>query len=342
MGLHHKKVTATKYGRHRTLAERTGSWLKKYIIAFPILALALGLGLYGYLAHQHPWAAINPFVNYDKVITEGPVMEAPGEILDSYRGQMKGEKTPKGHDILSGEKLLSVNYGREIKHFTDIGKAYQDSIGYLREQLSALKGQQPAPPPTTGNTRHRQMAKKRPDRDGQKAATTGQADSLAPKKATEKVHFQTLRAPSAAPPATYTKVYVNGQQEVGPGTYVRLRLGEGLVCAGGTVAKNTLFYGTATTGAGKMKVTVTNIGPCQGPFELLDGDFTDGLVMGGTGEAPQAVGDYLYRSAPNHLRALPIGAIREVGRNIAARKRAKRAHIVLPDGYTLYLKHQAP
>ena len=333
MALHTKKITPAKYLRETPFHRRLGRWLKKHLIIIPILSLGLGIGLYVYLARHFPGFGFAPQVNYDQLLTDPPAMPPPRDLLDSYREDFKAPRASQS-TILSGEKLLSVNYGTEIKAFTDISQAYQDSILQLQEQLASLKNLPAAPLPTTSNSKRKRRKRKKKIILSDKPKTTDTVERAVRRKNL----FHTLKPSKARDQKQYAKVFVDGQQAVGQGQYIRLRLGEDFEGPGGLIPQNTLFYGKAQLAAHKILITVSNIGPYTGTYRLLDGDFSEGLILPGRrDDFSQATGDYLHRSTPGYLDAIPFEALSAVGRQLAARKRAKRHQVVLPDGYRLYL-----
>jgi hypothetical protein len=140
----------------------------------------------------------------------------------------------------------------------------------------------------------------------------------------------------------YVPSYINGNQDLVTGAFVKLRLGEDTEINGRTFPRNTVFNGIVKMNKNVINISINRIGTESVSYEVFDRDYSPGIVMSVSKnrDIEQTLNEGLYSGVNESNRMLPIQALQTVTRAVVGRKRQKDSIISINDGYLVYISKE--
>ncbi|MEK6480922.1 conjugative transposon protein TraM [Catalinimonas sp. 4WD22] len=320
-----------KYQAKEPFKIRAKKFLLRYILWLPLVCLFVGL-IALLLLYQHQIQnTIKLGVNYGKTVTR-----------EDYKGQKSKSRLQQFQDkifekdqvkrrgryehIVSGKDVVSVDFGQatysdEEKQLT---KKPQQKDSIQNPEPIKSKYERPV-------RRKRVITTKKVIHESENV----QADSI---PEVERSPFASIRLTSHAG-QQYTLAYIYGDQEVEPGSFIKLRLGEPLQLQESAIPEGTVFTGKIRMSSNAINVKVDRIRRHDVNYEVYDADYSHGIIIdkSKSQDMEQATNNTIYRSAGRSVIDLPYEILQDVTQSIIRNKRNRQRTIKLNDGYKIYL-----
>ncbi|MDF9801314.1 hypothetical protein OKW21_006623 [Catalinimonas alkaloidigena] len=320
-----------KYQAKEPFKIRAKKLLLRYILWLPIVCLFIGL-IALLLLYQHQIQnKIKLGVNYGETVTR-----------EDYKGQKSKSRLKQFQDkifekdqvkrmgryehIVSGKDVVSVDFGQAT---------------YSDEEKQPAK--EPRKKDNIQNSKSRKSTYEKPVRRKKVIATkkvahksdTVQTDSIPEVKQNP---FASISLAGHAE-LKYTLAYIYGDQEVEPGSFIKLRLGEPLQLQEFAIPEGTVFTGKISMSSNAIKVKIDRIKRHDVNYEVYDTDYSHGIILDKSKnqDMEQASNNTVYRSAGRSVMALPYEILQDVTQSIIRNKRKRQRTVKLNDGYKVYL-----
>lgn len=323
-----------KYQQKLSFRTRAQKFLRKNIIWLPVICGLMGLVGLLYL-YQRQFSSpvslgldLGKYINREQYRTT-QVSSKLNEMKDRIRDEEQVAIDQRYDRIISGKDVVSVNF-RNLIHAEE--PVLADTVVPKKDSVVVDTVQQVKPV--------RKAAKApRPVAQVVKTDTVVVADSLT-QDTVPVSYFNTIKVAQKGG-KDYTVAYVNGDQELISGTYIKLRLGENLHYQGQTVPRGTVFNGRVNVVANAVYITIERIQRYNVDLEVYDGDYSRGIITAAkSNDMEEAINQSVYRSSGRTVADLPYEVVQDVASSILRKKRRKQSVPTLNDGYQVYIAQE--
>lgn len=323
-----------KYQSKDPLRKRIQKFLLKYIIWIPIVCLLSGL-LVMLLIYKHQTQnKLLLGVNYDETVkrkdyqiknSESKLQQFKDKIFEKNQVKRRG----RYNRIISGRDVVSVDFGQ-------ITYAAGEKIPSEETEKKDTLQQQLKPDKPARRPRKRKRRNIKPPEPKIAIKDTAKQDTVM-KVEKPQNPFASLRL--ATTEQQYTLSYIYGDQELEPGSFIKLRLGEPIEIQGNIIPKGTVFTGKISMSANTVRISVNRIERYPVSYEVYDSDYSRGIVINRpkSPDVENAISNSAYHSAGRSIVDLPYEVLQDVTRSIIEQKRKRQRIIKLNDGYPVYL-----
>jgi len=330
-------VNPKKYEAKEPFRKKLGRLFLKYLIWLPLAFLMVGLVVVLLFYRYQQQQEVQLGVHYDKTVSRNDYKKEtePSRLKqfeDKLNEQEQHKRRGRYDHIVSGKDVVSVNFGQPIYSFGDEPAQPMPSLpdSSIKTEVKAEELRATAP--------RKRMYRRSTAKVARKEITT--ADTLETKADSVKIRnpFASLRLKTQkAKP--YTLAYIYGEQEVFPGSFIKLRLGEEMIHEDEKIPEGTVFTGKVQLSSNSIQIKVSRMLRHNVDLEVYDTDYSHGIVLNSSRhqDMEEAANNSVYRSAGRSVIDLPYEVLQDVTQSIIRSKRKKQNIIKLNDGYQVYL-----
>ena len=342
------------YRKKESLRGKIKKILARHIMWIPVIMLVIGLFLFFRIYTIQQEKGSMPRANYDELVDYKDYQKKPEsrdklqQIKNKLTAEQDKDRKSRYERIIGGKELVTVDFegkAKMIEEKNDIDsvkvnekekvnskpakKGISRSVTYKNRKASAKKMLQ-------------QLNNGSGDLPGNKGKTANgkfvKADSALDSADVMILHDHfnmTTLYPHHN--SEFIKAYVQGDQELINGSYLKLRLGEDLKVDGQVIAKNRVFHGKVSLNANVVHIHVDRIHQKDVDYKVYDRDYSEGILLHPDKELKQTADNTIYRSGFRTAADLPLEIAQDLARSLLQEKRRKARVIRINDGYPVYI-----